>query len=417
MKRRYHLHPPGLLYCGFTVLILLAALNTQQNLLYWLFGVMLSGVLISGVVSGLMLRRLDIQRLDPRHGTVDEPMIIRYALRNGNHVVPVFNVSIEELPADDAPGRRPWQHFMAPTRAWVMHVGPGETVHGEAVYWPTRRGEVHFNTLRLWTTFPFGLIKKSITATQPQHSVVYPKLYQVQRHVIDAIRPAGPMGMRVTQRPGHGDDYFGMREYREGDTARQIAWKRVAGRDQLVSIDRTRPSPPRLRVILNLTEPLPDDPEQRARADAAAEQAINLAASLLHGADMAGFEVGLTVVGPDLPAVPPRRSHWHLNRMLAILARIDLDAPRDSAMAREPETLERVGLVVVHPHRIDPAIGRPDAWHLSAARMDELVAGTLGFGRDDVAATPSRQPVSPTTSPASPSASSAGSAGKGAPAA
>ena len=53
----------------------------------------------------------------------------------------------------------------------------------------------------------------------------------------------------VSPRPGAGDDYYGLREFRRGDSLRQVAWKRTAFLDQLVCIERTGPAPEsRIRV-------------------------------------------------------------------------------------------------------------------------------------------------------------------------
>lgn len=46
MRRRYHLHPPGLLYLLLVVVLGIAAANRPGNLLVWVFAAMLAGVLV-----------------------------------------------------------------------------------------------------------------------------------------------------------------------------------------------------------------------------------------------------------------------------------------------------------------------------------------------------------------------------------
>ena len=85
--------------------------------------------------------------------------------------------------------------------------------------------------------------------------------------------------------------------------------------DQLVCLERTRATQPRLRVIVNLTTPhIPRELEERA---------ISLAASILHAADLQGFEIGLSLPGTDLPVLLTRRSHLHRGRVLSALAAVD----------------------------------------------------------------------------------------------
>lgn len=396
MTRRYHLNLPFWFYSVLTVLVGAAAYTQQINLLYWLFGVMLAGLLISGLVSGVMMLSLRAVRLDPRHGAVGEPLVVRYAVTNRNPLLPAFNVHVEELAEDsdmDRPRRRGvrgwlqrlarrtkivfewpvhrraraglpgWRRLMAPASAWIMHVGPRETVHGEAVFWPGRRGEARFDRIRLWTSFPFGIIQKSVTISQPQHTLIYPRVVPLRRNVMAAVATEGPLGMRVTQSAGAGDDYFGMRDYRPGDHLRNIAWKRAAGLDQLVCIERSQPNPPRVRVIINLLH--------GQGAEELQEQAINLAASLIATVDRAGYEIGLSVLGVSSPPIRIRRSQWHVAKMMAALAAIDLDQPRFADRSLPPDA-ERAAAVVIHPDRVDPTIGRSDAWHITARQLVNL---------------------------------------------
>ena len=77
MVRRYHLHVPGFLYVGLTLLVGLAAVNRQNNLLFWVLGVMLAALLISGMVSGVMMQSLRVKRLVTGNGLVGEPLAVR----------------------------------------------------------------------------------------------------------------------------------------------------------------------------------------------------------------------------------------------------------------------------------------------------------------------------------------------------
>ncbi len=380
MARRYHLHLPGLLYVGLTVLVGLAAVNRQNNLLFWILGVMLSALLISGVVSGVMMQSLRVKRLVAGHGIVGEPLAVRYAVTNRNRLFAVFAIHVEERPVAGMVG---WPRLMAPAQAWVMHLGPRETVHGDAVFWPTRRGEARFDELRIWTTFPFGIIKKSITISQPQHTLISPLLYELRREVLRSVAPQGLAGSRVSRHTGAGDDYYGMRDFRPGDTMRQIAWKRSACLDELVCLERTRPTPPRLRVIVNLTTPTSelrvDTRRERYSARQLEERAISLAASIIHAADLSGFEIGLSLPGTNQPALLTRRGHWHRARVMSAMAAIDLDARRRGSGPLPTSHGERAAQIVIHPDRVEPSIGREDALHLSARQMDRLTVRSIGW--------------------------------------
>ncbi|MCZ6836944.1 MAG: DUF58 domain-containing protein, partial [Planctomycetota bacterium] len=272
--------------------------------------------------------------------------------------------------------------LMKPARAWIMHVGPGDSVHGDAVFWPRRRGEARFEQLRVWTTFPFGFFRRTIKFSQAQHTLIFPRLYELRRNVLSAITPVGLLGTRVSQHAGAGDDYYGLREYRPGDSLRHIAWKRSAQLGQIVCVERTSPSPPKIRVVLDLRTPtaqLKVSKEDRVTNRQLEEQAISLAASLVHAAHEAGYEIGLSIPGTGMPPIAIRRNQWHVNKIMAALASIDLDEER---LSNQPTSLldaERAGLVVIHPDRVNPLTSREDVLYLTGHHLKKLAIGALGW--------------------------------------
>lgn len=390
MRRRYHLHLPGLLYVGLTLFVGVAAANRPNNLLVWVFGAMLAAVLISGIVSGGMLMGVRGKRFDPRRAVVGEPLIVRYALTNQSRWWPAFNLHIEERPTRGRAGGTPWQSAAKPAEGWVLHVGPGDTVHGEVVLFPERRGRFLFDRFRVATTFPFGLVRKSVSFDQRTEFLVHPRVLPLRPDLLGSLTRGGLGGFRLSSKAGPGEDYFGVREYRPGDSIRQIAWKRVALGQGMVSIERSSSTPPRVRVVLNLRTPTaklrvadggpsPRDLEERA---------IEIGASLVALAAAQGYEVGLTVLGFADPqpgeaagdAVsaarrpsPIRRGHWHVEKLMSMLAAVDLDAPRVED-ARLPESdRDRAVIVVVHPDRAAPTIAPEAAWHFIATQTESLL--------------------------------------------
>ncbi|MGI9014210.1 MAG: DUF58 domain-containing protein [Phycisphaerales bacterium] len=362
---------------------LLAAMNTQNNLLFWVIGLTVGALTVSTVYAFLSLRKIDVVRLDPKHGIAGEPLVMRYELTSRHRFLPVFNIQIEEIESSRSDSN--WHNFTAPARAWVMHLGPGETLHGEAVMWPMRRGEMKLARLRISSTFPFGLIRTTRRLDEATHTLIFPRLFSLRKRVLDAIVPAGPLGARLSSLAGMGDDYFGLREYRLGDSRRQIAWKRSAASDTLITRERSKPSPPRLRVVLNLLQPTSALDAGRPADDRISgrdleERAISLTASFLESAALAGFEVGLTVLGCAAPVTPLRRSHWHIEKIMGSLASINLDAERDAQTVRNMADAERAGLVVIHAGQVDPSVVRGDAWHFTAMHMMQFVQPRAAVG-------------------------------------
>jgi uncharacterized protein (DUF58 family) len=171
---------------------------------------------------------------------------------------------------------------------------------------------------------------------------------------------------------GPGTDFVGIREYVPGDPMRHVAWRRSAALGTLAVTERTVDAPPRLHVVLDLRRPtdaLRTDPAGRAPRDLE-EDAIVLAASLLAEASRASMETRLSVLGIDAGVGGARGGVRHLNRQLAALAAIDLDAAR-RADDRIPPVRDRAATVVVHVDRADISLS-PSAVHVGAAQLGVL---------------------------------------------
>jgi len=165
-------------------------------------------------------------------------------------------------------------------------------------------------------------------------------------------------------------------QFKPGDSIRQVFWKRPQVNDDLLVVQRSESTPPRIRVVLDLSEEaskLRFDPKQDFDAQRLEERAITMAASLCASADKEGLEFGLTVLGFNDHPLPLRRGYWHLQRLLAGLAVLDLSQKRSPAGRIESVTTERCAVVVVHPARINPDRGPSDSWHWSATRIDEFL--------------------------------------------
>lgn len=373
MRYRYHLNLAGVLYLAVTLLVGFAATIRPNNLLVWIFGLLLGLIVISGLISGGALFRISMRRLDPMNGRVDRPMIVRYAIQGGSRFIPLFDVRIREVPSRDADSSD-WSTFAAGAFAWVMHAGPGETVHAEAVFVPRRRGRMKFHRLEARSSFPFGLIGKSVTIERELETLIFPRTCRIRASAIEKLLGGGIGGGRSGPGTGSIGEYAGLREYRPGDSIRSVAWKRIRPDQLPVVIQRAMPSPPRLILVLDLRRPterlrLVEGSNHREQE----EEAISFVASIAETAIGLGVEVGLRIAGTSMPNLPMRGGRRHLGRLQAQLAAIDLDSERlERKLVIPPPNVASV--VVVHVDRVDPSLGHHDAWHLLPANLAEFAA-------------------------------------------
>ena len=371
VRYRYRIRLAGLLFLAVTLLLGVAAATRPNNLLVWIFGLMLGSILVSGVVSGFMLMKLSVRRLDPRRAVAGEPAKLRYEIANESRVWSAFGLSIRERPLGETDG---WERFADPVAAGVVHVGPGETVHAETWILPRRRGRMAFREVDVSSRFPFGLIEKVLRIESGFEVLVHPRTLPVRAGVLAELRSGRGGGLDPSPRPGDGEDFFGLRDYRPGDSIRQIAWKRLAGLGRLATIERSASGPPRLVVSLDLRTPTANLRSGEVAPRELEERAITITASLAAESMRSGFEVGLEVLGIDAPRLPVRSGHWHLERMLGALAALELDAPRAATRAAAiPVRTVRAIVHPVHPSLIDRDVAAEYGWTLVATQFDRIV--------------------------------------------
>ena len=374
MRRRYHVRAPGLLYLLLVLAVGFIAANRPGNLLVWVFAAMLSGVLLSGILSGWPLMRLEARRRVPATSTAGEPLVLRYEVSQGSRAWPAFAVRlVEALPRGAGVPVAP---------AFVRHVGPRETVVAEAVAWPSSRGVLAFGAFRAETSFPFGLLGKSVRYDGPASCLVLPRTLPLRSGVLRELAGDGRTGTVSRPRIGPGSDFLGLREYRPGDSVRSVAWRRSTAAGELAVIERSVDAPPRLGVVLDLRRPTAELRVEGglARARELEEDAIVLAASLLRAAVEAGMETSLTVLGLPGPAAGARAGRRQLERELCALAALDLDAPREAG-AGLPGIDGRSSVIVVHVDRADLSVGGPSSVHVGASQLASLTAPAQGGAR------------------------------------
>jgi uncharacterized protein (DUF58 family) len=385
--RRYHFHAPGLVYIIVTLFIAIGAINSQNNLLFSALGLAIGGLLVSGLLSGGALMGLRLNRSAPTHLPLGQPLEITYQLRNSGRLVPAFGIHLMELSSHPELTAAPevnWPAFFPPPRAFAVQVPPRGVADAVATVIPRRRGRLTFGPIYAWTTFPFGLVKKSVTLAIPQSTLIHPPILPLRSGLLRQLISRAPMGNNADRNPGMGDEFFGLREYVPGDSLRRIAWKRSARTGDLVVRQNAMPAPQRLWIVLRLVAPGSRVPAGASETSRLNERAIALAASLLSAASAAEIAVGLAIpgvapVGDPMRAAAagmaaPRLGRPHLERLLNELAMLDADTLHRGAAAGFPDAAARSGAcAIIDAAGPDPSFGPPHALRFAASEAERML--------------------------------------------
>lgn len=335
VARRYYLHAPGIVYTVISVLIVLGAINGQNNLLFWAFGLAVAGMLVSGFLSGAVLMGVQVRRETLYPTDAGSPLLIRYTIRNKNRVMPGFALTIEELEAPKAKRgtKASWPGMMARPVAFVPHLSPRGVLVVDATVTPWARGVATFEALRVSTTFPFGLTFKSVVFTQAQEVVIRPWRPTLSPGALRRLLSAGGHADRTVQRRGVGEETYGLREYRAGESTRTVAWKPTARHGRLIVRETAQRTPASVVVAIGGAS----SPEAR-------ERVVSLAASIASRACAEGLEVGVDWAEVGV-VVAPSASAGAGQRVLDALARGQPGSGRPVPVLNSSDRTTRV---VVH---------------------------------------------------------------------
>ena len=306
-RRGFRLTREGKIFLAVCLGVGLAAVNTGNNLLYLVLGLMLSLLLVSGTLSDLVLWRIGVSRHLPRQLFAGVPMAVEIELRNRKRRLPSYALEVEDRTEGEVDAVR---------RCFFLKVSGEATQRAAYPRTPPGRGVLHFEEVVVTSRHPFGLIEKRRYLECAQDAVVYPALVPVS---LEAVVGAGAGRDEVVDAPGRGTDVRGLRDYREGDEARSIHWRRSAALDRFVVRERSREGRGRLALRLDQMRPADGgDPWE-----AGFERRISRAASLVRAALDAGFAVEVVVRGARSPLVSASAAPDPIFRFLAFLEAIE----------------------------------------------------------------------------------------------
>ncbi|AUX27046.1 hypothetical protein SOCEGT47_076250 [Sorangium cellulosum] len=232
----------GKYYLGITLGVGFAAINTGNNLLYLLLGMLLSLIVVSGVMSDLSLRHLTVTRRLPARAQVGRAHLVEIEVYNHKKRVPSYAIEVEDLRAGQP----------ADKRCFFLKISPSSAQVAAYRRTPAKRGRDRHTGFRIATRFPFGLFEKSREVEAEGDLIIYPAVDPVRLPVEDAGRREG--GASLSGRGG-GDETFGLRPMRDGDDPRDIYWRKSTLRDQLVLRERARETRPDVQIVVDTVRP------------------------------------------------------------------------------------------------------------------------------------------------------------------
>jgi len=192
---------------------------------------------------------------------------------------------------------------------------------------PLKRGHFSFDTCELNLPSPFGLWSGKRLLNITDHTRVYPdfaRLYGGQLLAVDNW--LSQLGVRQRQRRGQGMEFHQLREFREGDSLRQIDWKATARHRTPIAREYEDERDQQIVFMLDCGRQMRSQDGELSHFD----HALNACLLLSHVALRQGDAVGLSTFASDQPRfIAPVKGAGQLKVLLNGV--YDLDSTRRSA--------------------------------------------------------------------------------------
>lgn len=179
---------------------------------------------------------------------------------------------------------------------------------------PRQRGASLFQRCEIGLPAPLGLWQARRYLELPGQTRIYPdfaRLHGARLLAVDSW--LGRLGVRSHPRRGSGQEFHQLREFRDGDSLRQIDWKATARQHQPIAREYQEERDQRIIFLL--------DAGRRMRSQDGAlshfDHALNACLLLAHVALRQGDAVGLLSFGGERPCyLPPAKGQAQFNALL-----------------------------------------------------------------------------------------------------
>ncbi|TAA07658.1 DUF58 domain-containing protein [Pseudoxanthomonas winnipegensis] len=280
----------------------LAVLFAELPLTAWKgIGMAIAGVALLDALALWRRPAPQVQRRVPEALALDLPREVQLTLASPGRTqrVEVFDLHPGAWPSQGLPRALRLARDATATFAYTLR--------------PIARGDAWFAGVQLRLASPLRLWKQARVVGAPQAVRVYPDFAPLARLALFSADQASRLvGAHLKRRRGEGTDFNQMREYRVGDSLRQIDWKATSRAGKLISREYQDEKNQQLVLVLDTGR------RMLAREDGLAhfDHALNAALVVAYLALRQGDAAGLLSTGEQPRWVPPRRGMAGIDTLL-----------------------------------------------------------------------------------------------------
>ena len=375
----------GWYYLLVLAFVLTAAMLREMNLMLVLVGMLVGPLLFSWRLVVATLRGLEVRRKMPPEICAGDLLVVNVELANTRRRLGSWAVALrEQIRAEAGPGRG---QSIRPT-VFFVYVPAGRARSGVYRGRLPQRGRYRFGPLRLSTRFPFGLFERRITLDQTDTLTVFPRLGRLTHAWITRHHQAFEGTQRRERRHSRvTGEFYGVREWRGGDSRRWIHWRSSARHGTLVVRQFEQHRNRDVAVLVDLWQPPRPNSEDLENVELAISFAATVVADLCRKGG-SNVLVGTTGTQPECTGGPasPALMQGAMERLAVAEASSEdrLPALLEQALAQiEPGT--EVVLVSTRANDLSDAARFPVLWRDPARRAMVRRVRTINTAGNELA--------------------------------
>ncbi len=200
------------------------------------------------------------------------------------------------------------------------------------------RGHYVLPGVRQDNVFPWGLWRDTRRLRQPRSLLVYPRFHPLLTLDIPVGRRYQPGGIALTSHVGDSTEFISTREFRTGDSLRNIHWRSWGRLGKPVVKEFQEEYFCRIALLLDTFLPA----RAKAVQKQAFEAAVSLAAAVANRLALEEYVVDLFAAGPEIYHFQAGRSLGYLENVMDILACVEA-CPEPPFQKIEPVLLDHMG--------------------------------------------------------------------------
>ena len=234
----------GAIYTFGVLILVLAAVNTGNNLLFMILGCALAAILISWALSRAVLSGVELKFDLPEHMFAEQPVLADMELRNQKQMWPSFSLRVLGEAASNPTGDG--QILTQPV--FFPYIPHESSARQKVELRFPHRGVYRQDSFAIRTRFPFGFFEKTRRIDSSTEIVVYPPVAPTEQFYEVLPLLSGEMSSHFR---GRGVELHSLRDYVPSDSAKSVDWKVTAKSGRLMVREFAREDERRVMLVLD----------------------------------------------------------------------------------------------------------------------------------------------------------------------